>query len=294
MTHYASLTDIPFETLHKAFIEAFADYVVQIPMTFKLFQRMMIRNGVDRSVSIGTFDEDRIVGFILNGLGDWNGIPTVYDSGTALIPEFRGKGHAKGMFNALLPVLKKQGVQQYLLEVIQSNEPAVELYRKLGFTAVRELRCFKAAIGSFPLGSTGNGGPDGIAIEPLQDPDWSVLSSSEYWDHNPSWQNSVASVGRVGRGWFVMGALKDDECVGYCVIDPLAGYIVQLAVKRGERGKGIGSSLLDQAVQHIRGKGITEEIRVINVDSRDAGSIAFLERTGFTELVDQYEMILPL
>ncbi len=54
----------------------------------------------------------------------------------AVSPEFRRRGVALGLVNALISDLKTADVHSLTLEVRSSNEPAKALYNKLGFQQV--------------------------------------------------------------------------------------------------------------------------------------------------------------
>jgi len=49
--------------------------------------------------------------------------------------DFRGRGIATSLFEALLESLKAQGIKKLFLEVEHDNAPALGLYEKLGFTS---------------------------------------------------------------------------------------------------------------------------------------------------------------
>ena len=82
---------------------------------------MIERRGFNLDLSFGAFNKDQLVGFTLNGIGDWNGKLTAYDTGTGIIKEFRKKGVATKLFNESLPTLRENNISQYLLEVIRTN-----------------------------------------------------------------------------------------------------------------------------------------------------------------------------
>src|SRR4051794_22495716 len=86
------LDDSYFDALYTAFIEAFSDYVVPFALTHTQFKNHIILNGVDLDRTVGCFVDDVLVGFSLNGFGDWNGRPTVYDAGTGVRPDHRRRG----------------------------------------------------------------------------------------------------------------------------------------------------------------------------------------------------------
>ena len=54
----------------------------------------------------------------------------------AVSPEFRRKGIAEALVNALVEALKEQGSHCLTLEVRASNHPARALYEKLGFSRI--------------------------------------------------------------------------------------------------------------------------------------------------------------
>ena len=68
------------------------------------------------------------------------GSQTVLDSADmmnlAVSPSFRRQGIGERLVNCLTEALKEKGVKTLLLEVRISNDPAKELYQKLGFEMV--------------------------------------------------------------------------------------------------------------------------------------------------------------
>ena len=54
----------------------------------------------------------------------------------AVHPEFRRRGIARDLVNALVDALKEKGIKSLTLEVRQSNEAAIALYEQLGFLQV--------------------------------------------------------------------------------------------------------------------------------------------------------------
>lgn len=68
------------------------------------------------------------------------GSQTVLDSADmmnlAVSPNFRRQGIGERLVNCLTDALKEKGVKTLLLEVRISNEPAKQLYQKLGFEIV--------------------------------------------------------------------------------------------------------------------------------------------------------------
>lgn len=50
---------------------------------------MLIRRGYESRLSFAAFADGEIVAFTLNGVGQFNGIPTAYDTGTGTVKDYR-------------------------------------------------------------------------------------------------------------------------------------------------------------------------------------------------------------
>lgn len=85
---YRTLENTDSVCIYEAFTQAFSDYQVSVDMPFKSFETMLKRNGFMPAVSVGAFADRTLVGFILNGVRDWDNEKTVYDLGTGVIPDF--------------------------------------------------------------------------------------------------------------------------------------------------------------------------------------------------------------
>ena len=85
-----SLKDTSFDELFEAFRQAFAEYEMQLNRAE--LQAMLKRRGFDPELSFAAFDRDKIVSFTCNGIGDFNGTRTAYDTGTGTLKDYRGTG----------------------------------------------------------------------------------------------------------------------------------------------------------------------------------------------------------
>ena len=142
MCEYRSLENVKLEVIYETFIEAFSDYQVKLDLSFIKFKNMMIRRGLVPEMSVGIFENDRLVGLILNGVRVWNGKMTVYDLGTGVIAEYRKRGLTGEALKVVKNLCREKGIECYLLEVLQGNTGAVELYKKSGFEITREFDCY--------------------------------------------------------------------------------------------------------------------------------------------------------
>jgi ribosomal protein S18 acetylase RimI-like enzyme len=275
MISYRLLAADDLTPLYECFLEAFSDYQVDMQMSREQFEQRILRDGVQLEISAGAFDDKKMIGFYMNGFGEQR----AYDAGTGVIPEYRGEGIAKELFAFMAPRLKEVGIAQYLLEVLSENDRAVALYRKLGFVETRVLSVLRSDEPVKRLSELPG------MIREVEEPDWRLFES--FWDGYPSWQNSSAAVERVVNAREIVGAYVDGKCVGYGVVFRPTGNLMQLAVAREHRRKGIGSRILAAL-------STDEALKVNNIDENLKETLAFFEANKFKIVLKQYEMLKSL
>ncbi|MBE5979172.1 MAG: GNAT family N-acetyltransferase [Paenibacillaceae bacterium] len=281
MLHYESLIHMGREEMYQSFLKAFSDYQVPMNMTFPQFEKMLKRRGFDSYVSVGAFEGDSLVGFILNGCRMWNGKATAYDVGTGVIPQFRKQGITNYMLRTARQNFSKSGVEQYVLEVLTANTSAASIYTKNGFTVERELLCCQMERGMNRTDLLHQS-------ERVMDPDWELFS--KFWDYQPSWQNSIQSVDAVRESFEILAVRINNCIVGYGMIDKITGEIPQIAVDKNWRNKGIGSRILADLMNQTS----SDQLKILNIDTRSETMLQFITAAGFHNTVNQYEMKLEL
>ncbi len=278
-----SLKNIPFTTLFTAFEKAFSDYEMQL--NSKELQTMLNRRGFIPELSFGAFEGNEIIAFTFNGIGNYNGVKTAYDTGTGTLKEYRGKGLASSVFIYSIPYLKKAGIKQYLLEVLQHNTKAFSVYKKLGFEVSREFNYFTQNNEGISLISK-----DVAGIYFKQTGLSGKESMSTFWDFTPSWQNSFEAIERNPGDFIIMGAFMNKVLVGYCIFEPNSGDITQLAVEKEHRRKGIATNLLKDALK----LNSHNSVKAINTEINCQSITKFLESNGISLQGKQFEMIKKL
>ncbi|NEZ73856.1 GNAT family N-acetyltransferase [Clostridium botulinum] len=281
---YDTLENIGIETLHETFLNAFSDYQVKMDLPLFKFQHMLQRRGYVPKVSIGAFNNETLVGFVLNGVRNWDGKLTAYDTGTGIIEAYRKQGITSNMLLNVRRLFQQMGVEQYLLEVIQSNTSALQLYKKQGFKILRDFQCFHLDKNKYNPITTYKV----EHVDMINPNDWRELT--EFWGFVPSWQNSIDSINAVSDSFIYSIVHLDDNIVGYGVIDKKTGDIPQIAVNKNYRRKGIAKSIITDLMKNTE----SYNINVINVDGRSKSMKDFLLKLGFECGVSQYEMILKL
>lgn len=284
MFYYKTLENTNIEIIHKTFLNAFSDYQVKIDLPLIKFKEMLKRRGYVSEISIGAFNNESLVGFVLNGFRNWNGKSTVYDTGTGVISEYRKQGLTRNMLLNVKKLLKDKEANQYLLEVIKVNTPAIELYKKQGFEVIRDLDCFKLNKNKYNPITT----YEALHTNIISSYNWKDFK--EFWDFTPSWQNSIDSINAEPDTFIYSIVYFNNAIVGYGIIDKKTGDIPQIAVNKNYRCKGIARSILTDLIKNTQ----SNSVSVLNVDGKSQSMKDFLIELGFEYITSQYEMILKL
>jgi ribosomal protein S18 acetylase RimI-like enzyme len=174
---FLSRHDLP--ALYQTFLEAFSDYSVSVTDNAeKWFKNRLVKNGVDFNLSVGAFDNGKMIGFTLAGVGEKNGVPCAFDAMTGIVKPYRGKGMARKMFEYMVPGLKKAGIREFWLEVLQNNEAAIKAYHNTGFSIVREFDCYTIALNKLSLRKPGD---EMITIKTIEKKDLGLFEGFLDW-----------------------------------------------------------------------------------------------------------------
>lgn len=265
--------------LLKLFNSSFSDYFFPITFTKEQFIDKFSNEGVRLDLSVGVFDNENLVAFILHFVAFKNGIKTIYNGGTGVISTYRGNKLTKKMYDFILPKIKNENIEKMVLEVLIQNHAAIKIYKQVGFKTTRELECFKGK-----LTKTQNKKLiENYKIEVLQNLNWDYLQS--FWDHTPTWQNSISTLKNLKNQNLHIGLIINDKIIGYLVYHPLNKKIHQMAIAKEYRNKGLGNLLLNY-IQNIE----KQDITCINIDNRIKYIKSFLENRGLKNILNQYEM----
>lgn len=254
---------------------AFADYIVPFQLNAEQLQFKMTSENIIPEWSVGVFEAERLIAFIMHGVRKEDGKIIVYNAGTGVLPEYRGKGLVSKMYDYIQPFFEENQVHQLVLEVIESNQPAIRAYEKNGFAIRRKLLCFGGKLQTIPRINL-------VSIEPLHEFLWEDFQS--FWDICPSWQSAVPSMDAAKPAAF--GAFIDSELVGYILFNPTNKRIYQIAVALQHRRKGIGTQLLEKIQQQLA----AEKVQFNNIDEASESLKLFLEKQGLATAINQFEM----
>lgn len=166
----------PLSDMYQAFMDGFSDYMIRFDMDESRFEAVfLVRDQNQPSRSIVAYADGRPVGVILSGVAQLATGWVTRCGGLAVAPAFRKFGIAR----ELMRRFDEQATGIRLLEVIQGNDPALALYERLGYEAVREIFYFES----------GPTETEAIrAIEPI------VMLFDRYYpeaSHQPIWQTDA-------------------------------------------------------------------------------------------------------
>ena len=264
------LENIEFKIIVDCFLKSFDNYFVEIPTDKNYYKERWERAKVNYSLSYGMFDGKKLVGFIINAIDERNGIKIAFNTGTGVLPEYRGKRIVKSIYNYAIPDLKINGISRCSLEVIIENVKAIKAYQSIGFEICKTFNCFS---GDIKLALN-----EKIAINKVDynSFDWNDLPNQDLY----SWDFHSKVIKNGGYDYYQI--TKENFVESYFVINPKNGYLAQFEILKESNG------CWNRLFREI--KEISNSIKVINVDHRLNKKIEYINTIGLSNTVNQYEM----
>ena len=96
-----------FNVIMECFLSSFEGYFVKMPTDYNYYKQRWKAAGVNFELSYGMFDDDKLVGFIIHAIDERGGALTAFNTGTGVIPDYRGKRIVKSIYNYAIPELLK-------------------------------------------------------------------------------------------------------------------------------------------------------------------------------------------
>ena len=263
-----------FDVIMKCFLSAFENYFVQMPTDHEFYRERWKAAGVRYDLSYGMFDDDKLIGFIINAIDKRQGHLTAYNSGTGVIPEYRGKRLVKSIYEYAITDLIEKGITKCQLEVITENEKAIKSYEGIGFQKCKHYKCFKGTISIEDVND--------FVLKKVsyEDMSWDTLLNQELY----SWDNQKESLIKANYDYYQIQV--DGKLQSYFIIDSESGYIAQFETIEDSRSSWNNMFSVIQS--------INPNIRINNIDDRLINKIEAIEKSGLENTVDQFEMELYL
>lgn len=283
-----TLGKTPIEKIHATFLESFNDYQVDVSyMNLDILQKRFQKNGYEPKMSAGLFNSGKLKGFTIVGTGHLYGDAAAFDIMTGIVKDFRGQGFAHKMFDVIKTKMKEKAIENFYLEVLQENLPAIKSYSKSGFVKTRGLNCYSLKKQHYIPFKT-------IQTVVLVDryEHCNLDSLAGFLDWEPSWENHFESIKRCIHDVEIIEAKRFGIPVGLLIYHPWLRWILCLAVKPEYRRKGVATTLLEYLVHDLPED--VDEIKALNVDVKDIGMNQYLINSGFELITSQFEMLYKM
>lgn len=120
--------------LRELFNAGFSGYLVPMHLDEATFATQLDRNDIDLAASPVLVEADPVAFALvgIRGADAWIG-------GMGTVPAARRRGYGREVMQAAVASARARGCRSLWLEVIDANRPALALYERLGFEAVRDL-----------------------------------------------------------------------------------------------------------------------------------------------------------
>ena len=268
-----NLVGISLAELIDCLLQAFSGYYVKMPSDLEYWGSRFKAARVDPQLSFGMFDEQQLVGFIINGIDQHNNQLTAFNTGTGVLPDYRGKSTVDHLYAHALPIFRNYGIQKCMLEVIRENDRAIKVYERIGFELKRNLYCFG---GDLEKNSEGVGLLKADFKEVMQRyPDKHHLYS---WDF--TWE-AILRGGEAVATYVVQN--EHGKEVGYFCFNERAKMLARI-----ETANGTYDDILNAL------SSITSSCKINNVDESRQDLMTHLKSHGLRNSVNQFEMEMLL
>lgn len=274
---FKSLDNISYKEITICFCNAFSDYDIPMKLTEEELKIRLELSGINKELSYGAFFHDEMVGFIFNSCQVYQGEPAVFDIGTAVVPEHRGKRVFYNLFHFSKEALLKNNVGTCYLEVLQQNERAVRLYKNLGFEIAREFSVLKAAEKKLPEAVKRK-------ASCIEYTEYYKLDMSNCYCPVPSFEHSTGIIQRNPHLYQILYLENTNKITAFCVFEKERGSIVQF----GYADQGDLSIIIENMLNQYK------TITVKNIDLQETDLLHTLSSLGFEEVVKQFEMVKKL
>lgn len=110
-----TLSNTSTEDILSVFNLSFSDYIVPFHLSIEQLTTKIAAEKINPDISVGAFEDGRLVGFILQAEKTGSGEKIIYNGGTGVVPESRGKGLVRKMYDFIIPILKERNADTLLL-----------------------------------------------------------------------------------------------------------------------------------------------------------------------------------
>ncbi len=273
-----SLACVDLQTLRSCFNAVFKNYHTPVQFDRQQFADKLITEAIDLKLSFGVFNEEELVGFVLNGIDTAGNLKVAYNTANGILPEYRGYKLSYQLYEYSIEQLKQAGVGKIMLEVIEQNIPAIKIYENFGFRVIRKLNSYRGKPVLNELLP--------IEIETLATPDWELIRKNCEW--KPSFQFSTNCIKRAQSNYTLQVACNNKQPVAYCISNFDTRTIAHFGCCDIDYKEKYLSALFGQ----VTGANNDQYTSVIHVDTNALYANTFLLSIGLSRSFTSCEMEL--
>ncbi|MDQ2855718.1 MAG: GNAT family N-acetyltransferase [Acidobacteriota bacterium] len=288
-TEIKRLSDCSFSEAVKIWNEGFQGYFVDMTTSLEGYLARLQRDGVSPELSLMAFCEGRRSGFLLNSLSA--GRRVVWNAGTGVSPEFRGRGVGKALMTATLDLYHEHGVEIAMLEAVSENQHAISLYEKFGYEIIDGLLFLRhtGKLGERAFSRTNAHSYSAELVSPY------AVGKLEFYEEMAPWQTHWDSVRRNNGNALIVSDAKG-AAVGYALYMKKydkRGKVVDIALCQCvARPDSETEAVVASALQSVYAPFEWEcERSTFNFSKSNAVARRMLVEAGFTSFIEQVHMI---
>lgn len=283
------MAECTLEQALEAWNGGFEGYFVNVTMPMDAFLARMAQESLSPALSVIAFAGDKPVGIVLSGVECIGGGKVAWNGGTAVSPAFRGQGIGKILMAAAIGIYREEGVTLATLEAIQANEPAIELYKRMGYDIVKRVAVLQHK-GSYndPVDAN-HGRYTAISIRPQE------AAALDFYESLVPWQTQWPSL-RDGEALMIIDEVG--QPAAYCLykrgFDASGGHTATTLYQCGIRPERADRpGLLRFALARVFASDALPARRAFNLPE-DHEAMPLLTQIGFETLNEQVYMTMRL
>lgn len=282
------LNESDFDEILNTFNESFKNYFISTKLDKKSLEQKIKEQNIDYEYSIGAFENNKLIGFILHSKFTENNCNCLYNAGTGVLPLYRGKKLTFQMYEFAESKFSSHEHSDHLqiskvyLEVISENIPAQKAYSKIGFTEIRKLNCYKQNSNALEVldSQYDFSSVELIQLKDLSLDDFTILKSK--FLNRPAYQNSFHVLANLVDDLICLKFLEN-----YLIGNSKNGRIYIIQSDDEQSLELLFSKFVNSVTTNFN---IEKTISFINIDSADLLVNSFLEKKKFEKFITQKEL----
>ena len=265
-----------YEELTEAYNHTRIDYIVPMPMNAAKLREYVETYDVDMDASAVAIDGNEILGLGLLGVRK----KRAWITRLGVIRNNRRRGTGRGLVEHLIEQAREREATYVILEVIENNVPAYELFAQQGFKETRDLLVLRRPPRELEADPT-------LEITPLDGKD--VFDLLKQRRSKPSWLDEYESLVNAGQMAAFQAILPDDS-QGWLAYQNTMFHLTRLVIQT-EAGDPleVGRALL----RELHARYPFQDTKIENLSADDPHWPAFKEM-GYIVSFRRNELILHL